>query len=69
MKRILLSCLLISSSLPSLGCGPAASVMPPGQFTEEQKAGAMAEYQQVEDEESLGNNKKRANSKTQAKRR
>ena len=69
MQRNLLVCLFCISLLSGFGCGPAASVMPPDQFSEEQKAGAMAEYQQVEDEESLGNNKKRAKSKTQAKRK
>jgi hypothetical protein len=48
----------LSIILCGLGCGPAPTVMPTGGFTEEQKAAAAAEYQKVEDEESMGNNKK-----------
>lgn len=57
MKRIIVG-LLTVLPLPSLGCGPTPTVMPSGQFTEEQEAAAIAEYQKVEDEESMGNNKK-----------
>ncbi len=46
------------ASMVTTGCGPAQTVMPSGQFTEEQKIAAAAEYQKVEDEESMGNNKK-----------
>lgn len=50
--------LLTIAPMTITGCGPAPTVMPSGQFTEEQKAAAAAEYQKVEDEESMGNNKK-----------
>ena len=44
--------------MATTGCGPSQTIMPSGQFTEEQKVAAAAEYQKVEDEESMGNNKK-----------
>lgn len=50
--------LVTVASMATTGCGPAQTVMPSGQFTEEQKIAAAAEYQKVEDEESMGNNKK-----------
>ncbi len=59
MRKLLCLMPVVSLCLASVGCGPAPSVMPPSQFSEEQKAGAKAEYQKVEDEESMGNNKKR----------
>ncbi|MCE3015926.1 MAG: hypothetical protein ACK56W_22440 [Pirellula sp.] len=41
------------------GCGPADSIYHDGNFTEEQKSAAQAEYQTVDDEESQGSNKKK----------
>lgn len=45
-----------------IGCGPAESVYHDGNFSEEQKKAAQAEYQNVEDEESQGSNKKKKKS-------
>ncbi len=56
--RSALALLLITLPWCAVGCGPGETIMPSGQFTEEQKAAGMAEYQKVEDEESMGNNKK-----------
>lgn len=41
------------------GCGPADSVYHDGNFTEEQKSAAQAEYQTVDDEESQGSKKRK----------
>ena len=41
------------------GCGPADSVYHDGNFTEEQKAAALAESQSVDDEESQGSKKRK----------
>ena len=51
--------ILVALVAPSLlGCGDAKTVIPTGEFTEEQKQAIKAEDAKVADEESHGNQKR-----------
>jgi hypothetical protein len=51
--------MIIVVCLAFTGCGPADSVHPTTDLSEEQKAAVRAEDQKVADEESQGSNKKK----------
>jgi hypothetical protein len=52
-SSLLLQCAAFAA-IAFQGCGPAESVYPTGEFTEEQKKGALIQDQNIEFEESQG---------------